>query len=133
MSLKPLAAQERQPRRIANGNRNIEKRSEAENIVAPENHFDLAEVGFLQVGAFVDGAIVDAADFERQGIGLRSDQQIRAQAAKFARHAVAHFESHGESGGGDGHADHESRRSQNFAARIANEGLSHQAREHFYG
>src|SRR5262249_46753086 len=58
--------------------------SEGHDVEAPENGFEFAEVGFGKIGAGIRGAIVDATDFERQRIGLRRYQKIRAEAAEFA-------------------------------------------------
>jgi len=38
---------------------------------------------------------------------LRRDDQVRAEAAEFARHAVADLERNGQSRGRDGHAHNE--------------------------
>ena len=46
--------------------RGLEDGGEGDDVVAPENGFEFAEVGFGQVGAGVDGAIIDAANFERK-------------------------------------------------------------------
>src|SRR5579864_2676032 len=80
--------------------RNVEKRREAENVVTPENHFELAEIGFAEISAFVDWTVIDAADVDGKRVGLRGDDKIRAQAAEFAREAVADFEGNRERGGG---------------------------------
>jgi len=46
----------------------IEERGKAENIVAPEDRLELAEVGFVEIRAFIDGAVIDAADFDGQRV-----------------------------------------------------------------
>jgi hypothetical protein len=56
-----------------NGDWDVEEGSEAKDVVAPKDGFNFAEVGFADVSAFVDGAIINAADFKRERIGLRAD------------------------------------------------------------
>src|SRR5271168_1423200 len=111
--------------------RDVEKRRETKNIVAPENRLEFAEVALIQIGAFVNRAVIHPADFNGQSIGLRRDDEICAQTAKFARETVAHLERHCERGGRHGDTDDERGSRQNLAARIASEGLSYQAGEHF--
>ena len=111
--------------------RHVEEGSKPDDIVAPKNRFQLSEIGFIQVGAFIDRAVVHSADLKGQGVRLRSNQQVSAQAAELARQAVAHVESHHQASGGDGHTCSERRRGEQFAVRIADEGLSHQAGKHF--
>ena len=98
--------------------------------MAPENHLQLAEIGFAQVSAFVDWAVIDSADFDGKRIRLRRDEKIRAEIAEFARETIAHFERYRERGGGDGHADHQGGGREHFAARIANEGFPYEASKH---
>ena len=69
--------------------RHIEKRRKAENIVPPENHLQLAEIGLLQICAFVDRAIIHAADFHAAAYpiaaspaGSRRGCEIRAPAGR---------------------------------------------------
>jgi len=54
--------------------RNIHGRRETHDVVPPENRLELAEIGFRQIGARVYRAIIDAANFQRQRIGLRRYQ-----------------------------------------------------------
>ncbi len=49
------------------------KRGESDNVIAPKNSFEFAEVAVRQIGAGVHRTIVDAADFERQRVRLRRD------------------------------------------------------------
>ena len=112
---------------------NIEKWSKAENIVAPENRFQLAEVRFLQICAFVNRAVIDAANFNGQRIGLRRNQQIRAQAAKFARHAVAHFERDGQRRRRHGHSHDQRRRGQNLRRGLRANDWRYDSCEHCLG
>ena len=90
----------------------------------------LPEIRFGQIRALVHGAVIDAADFERQRVRLRRDEQIRAQAAKFPREAVAHFERNGKRRRRHGHADDQRCGRQHLAARIADEGFAYEAGKH---
>src|SRR5258708_9608864 len=71
----------------------------------PENGLELAEVGFGQVSAGIDGAVVHTANFERKRVRLRRHEEIRAQAAEFFRQTVADIERHTQRGGGYSHAE----------------------------
>src|SRR2546422_11460397 len=79
----------------------FEYRSKTDDVVPPENRLEFAEGRFGQVGAFADRAIVHAADFERERVGLRSDEQVRTDAAELAGEAVADIESDAEGGPGE--------------------------------
>src|SRR4029077_16584869 len=70
----------------------FENRSERDDVVVPEDGFDFGEVGFREVRAGVDGAIVDTADFERQRIGLRRNNEICAERREFGGEAIANVE-----------------------------------------
>src|SRR5437773_1527104 len=63
----------------------FQDRCKAHDIVVPEDGLKLRKVGFREIRAGIDGTIVHAADFERQRISLRRDQQICTQAAEFLR------------------------------------------------
>src|SRR5579859_540463 len=86
-----------------NVGRGFQDGREADNVVAPKNGFELAEVSFGQICASVYRAIVDASDFERKRIGLRGNQEICAEAAKFTREAIPDVERHAQRSGGHGH------------------------------
>ena len=116
--------------RGAQRNRHVQRRREPNNIVPPENRFQLAQIGLGQIRAGFHRPIVDAADFERQRVGLRRHQQIRAQAAKLARQAVTHVERHAERRRRHGRSQRESDGSEEFAARLAGKGVFDDAQEH---
>ena len=100
---------------------NFKNRGEANDVVAPENGFELAEIGFGEISAGVDRAIIDAADFEGERIRLRGHQQVRAEAAKFAREAVADVQRDAQRRGGHSHAERERRAGEELVARAAGE------------
>src|SRR5579862_1752346 len=110
--------------------RHVEKGRESENIVPPENHFQLAEIGLLQICTFVHGAIIHAADFHRQSVRLRPHKQVRTETAKFARQPVAGIKRYCEGRGRNRHAYNERCSRENLAARIANEGFTYEAGKH---
>src|SRR5579859_1052963 len=83
----------------SNVGRGFQNGREADDVVAPENAFQLAEVSFGQICARVSGAIIDASNFERKRIGLRRNQEIGAEAAKFTREPVPDVERHAQRGG----------------------------------
>ena len=101
-----------------------------DDVVVPEDSFDLGEVGFGEIGAGVDGAIVNAADLERERIGRRGDKEIRTEAAKFTREAIANVERDAERGSGDGHAKGQSRAGKEFVARAASERVGNETKKH---
>ena len=110
--------------------RYIEERSEAKNIVPPEDRLQLPEIGLGQIGTLVHRAIIDPSNCQRKRVRFRRDDQVGAQTSKFSGEAVAHFKRHGQSCRCHGHAYDKRRGRQHLAARIADEGLAYQAGKH---
>src|SRR5215813_549572 len=87
--------------------RKLQLRSEGDDVVVPENGFDFGKIGFGEIGAGVGGAIIYAADFEGERIGLRCDDEICAKRSEFRSEAVADVERNAQCGGDDSHAKRE--------------------------
>ena len=115
---------------VKNFGGNFQHWREADNIVAPKNCFDFAEIVLGKVGAGVHRTIIDAANFEGKRVGLRSDEEIRAEGAKFMRETIANIERNAEGGGDHGHAESESRAGEQLAARAASKRIGNEAEEH---
>src|SRR5215471_7326146 len=103
---------------------------ESDDVVVPEDGLDFGEIGFGEIGAGVDRAVVNATDFERQRISFRRNEQIGAEATEFAGQAVADVERDAEGGGSNGHAKSECGAREELAARAAREGVGDEAKEH---
>jgi hypothetical protein len=103
---------------------------EADDIVTPENCFDFAQVLLGKICAGINGTIIDTTNFERQRIGLRGDEEISSQGAKFMGEAIADVERNAEGCGDDGHAKSQSRAGEQLAAGTASKGIGNEAKEH---
>src|ERR1043166_7155360 len=66
-----------------------------QNIVPPENLFQLRKLRLRNVGAFGNRAIVDAADLHGKGIRRRRDDDVGAERAQFVPDSVADIERDG--------------------------------------
>ena len=51
----------------------LQCRRETHDVVVPENGLEFWQAGFRQIRARIHGAVIRAANFERQRIGLRRD------------------------------------------------------------
>ena len=91
---------------------------ESHDVIAPENTFDLWQVGFLQIGAAAGGHEVDTADLHIEIVFLGRDHEVRAVAAKFIADLVADIRSDSNHGSRDGRAQGHSDRHQQFSPRL---------------
>src|SRR5205085_2141096 len=103
---------------------------EGEDVVVPEDGLDFGEVGFREIGAGIGGAIVYAADFERQRVGLGGNDKICPEGGEFGGEAIANVQGHAECSSDNGHAESEGRDRQHLAARAARDGVGDESGEH---
>src|SRR6266403_715783 len=103
---------------------------ERNDVIMPENSFQLRQVGFGEVRAGVHGAIVDTADFERQRIGLRRDKKICTETAKFFCQPVPYIERYAQRRGGHAHAESQRRAGEKLVARASSKGIGNKSQEH---
>jgi hypothetical protein len=103
---------------------------EADDIVTPKNCFNFAQVLLGKIRTGVHGTIIDPTNFERKRIGLRGDEEIRSQGAKFMGETIANVERDAEGRGDDGHAKSESRAGKQLAAGAASKRIGNEAEEH---
>jgi len=57
---------------------NFQDRTEGDDVVVPKDSFNFWEVGFGEIGAGIDGTIVDTANFKGQRVSLWRNQEICA-------------------------------------------------------
>ena len=82
--------------------RHVQVRGKGDDVVPPEDFFQLGERRFLNIGAFRHGAIINAADLNRQRIRRWGDYNVGPQGSQFPAHLVADIERHMQHGGGNG-------------------------------
>src|SRR4029077_724803 len=89
------------------------------------------EVRFRKVCTGIYGTIIHAANFQRQRIAFRRNQQIGAQAAIFLRQTVSDVKHYTERRGCHGHSQCQSCHGQQFAPGASREGVGNETKEHF--
>jgi len=109
--------------------RNVEGRSERDDVVVPEDGLDFGQVGFREVRAGIGGTIVYAADFERQRVSLRGSDKICTEGGEFGCEAIANVEGHAERGSDNCHSERERCKRQQLAMRASREGVGDEAGE----
>src|ERR1700722_7955627 len=96
--------------------RDIEKWRKSYDIVSPENRLQFSEVAFGQIRSRVDRTVVDAADFQWQGVGRWRYEQIGAQRTKFARESVSNIQRDFQCSSGHRHAQRQRGGGKRFSA-----------------
>src|SRR5438105_2194800 len=66
-----------------------EERRIAEDVMRPKNVLHLGEIRLVKVSAFAGGLEIDSPHVDIEGVLLRIDDQISAEASQYAVHLVA--------------------------------------------